>query len=318
MNTTSFFAPQSGGLIAAMITAGALQGCGDKPPPSPTVPTQSQIQALAEKTRQQLVAVAGGDFRMGNFMERGPDRKAPGPDEMDELPLHKVTLADFSIGKYKVTLGDYDLFAAATGQPLPYTMLKARHPDRMSRAHPKSAAFPAGVSWSEAQAYCRWIGKRAGLAMDLPTEAEWEFAARARGKDLVNATDSGDMDPGRNYGWPVKSLGKGDDFFGDSSVGQFPANPLGLHDLASLGFEWTSDWYAADYYNHSPAENPRGPAGGTEKVIRGIGRNNAFAATTFQRAGKAPELERSPDRESNGGTGFRCAAHPDALAKGQQ
>ncbi|WP_426106098.1 formylglycine-generating enzyme family protein [Massilia sp. TSP1-1-2] len=317
MKSKSLIALHSGMAIAAMFTVGIFQGCRDKAFPPPPLPTQAQIKALAEKTKQHLVFVAGGEFQMGNFMERSADRKAPPPDEMDERPLHQVRLYDFLIGKYKVTLGDYDLYAAANGRLLPYTMLKARHPDRRSRAHPKSAAFPAGVSWSEAQDYCRWIGKQAGVAMDLPTEAEWEYAARARGRKLVHPTDNGDMDLGRNYPWPVQSLGD-DDFFGDFSVGQYPANPLGLHDLAALGFEWTSDWYAADYYSHSPSDNPRGPASGTEKVIRGVWSNHAFAATTFQRAGRMPERERSAQVESHGGYGFRCASHPVAPAKGQQ
>lgn len=317
MKTTSRITLHPAMAIAAMLMLSVLQGCQDDPSPPP-LPTQAHIKALAEKTRQHLVYVDGGEFQMGDFTEPNPDRKAPPPDEMDERPLHPVTLSAFSIGKYKVTLGDYDVYAAANGRPLPYTMLKARHPDRQSRKHAKSAAFPAGVSWSEAQNYCRWIGKQAGVPMDLPTEAEWEYAARARGKALVHPTDNGDMEPGRNYPWPVQSLGGDDDFFGDFSVGRYPANPLGLHDMASLGFEWTSDWYAADYYSHSPADNPRGPASGTEKVIRGVWSNHAFPASTFQRAGRMPELERSPKVETHRGYGFRCAAHQVPPTRGQQ
>lgn len=153
MKTTSFILPHPVAVIGAIFTVGILPGCKDELFPAQAVPTKVQIAALAEKTEQQLLFVEGGGFEIRNFTERSPNRKQPAPDEMDEQPVHRVKLSDFSIGKYKVTLGDYDLYAAANGRPPPYTMLKAKPPDRQRRGHAKSAAFPAGVSWSEAQGY---------------------------------------------------------------------------------------------------------------------------------------------------------------------
>ena len=123
------------------------------------------------------------------------------------------------------------------------------------------AYFP---NWYDAKAYCDWLAEKSNLAFDLPTEAQWEFAARSRGRNVPFATNDGMIDyNGSNIrGFQVLQDGpvKGD---------FYPPNPLGLHHMSGNVPEYTKDWYAKDYYQNSPEINPQGPATGQKKVIRG-------------------------------------------------
>jgi serine/threonine-protein kinase len=118
------------------------------------------------------------------------------------------------------------------------------------------------VSWEDANAYCNWLSKKKGLNFKLPTEAQWEKAARG--------TD------GRKYPWgknePDETLANfGWKFDKTSPVGSYPngASPYGLLDMAGNVWEWCSDWYGDDYYKNSPKDNPTGPKIGTSRVVRG-------------------------------------------------
>ncbi|WP_426106102.1 formylglycine-generating enzyme family protein [Massilia sp. TSP1-1-2] len=290
---------------AALLTTSFLLGCDAKPVHVPT-PTAVQIQALATKTKAQLVLVQGGEFQMGDFGEIHSADKLPYTSEPYDGPLHKVMLSDFSISKYKVTLSDYDIYALANGLPLPYQAPDVVADDPTLRAHPQSPLFPVGVNWQDALGYCHWIGKQIGQAMDLPTESEWEYAARARGRFLVYATDNGEANLGRNfpsYDQVVKIRGSGS---GDLPVGKYPPNSLGLFDMGINGFEWTNDWYAEDYYARSPAKDPHGPDSGTKKVVRGIDNGVDLPAKTFERSAREQELVNSKKNATNAGYGFRC------------
>jgi sulfatase modifying factor 1 len=289
--------------LAGLIAAAALLGCEAK-----NVPDATQIAALAKKTKAQLVFVKGGEFQMGDFGEIHSSEELPYSYQQDDGPLHKVTVSDFSMAKYKVTLGDYDVYAAANGLPLPYKGPDASVLDVRVRAHPKMATFPAGVDWQDAQGYCRWIGQQIGQAMDLPTEAEWEYAARAGGKFLIFATSNGEEEPGKNfatYEQTEKINGRG---YGDLPVGLYPANSLGLYELGTNGSEWASDWYAEDYYEHSPTKDPRGPDSGAEKVVRGMHNGVTHPPMTFQRRSREQALVNSPTNVTNMGYGFRCVS----------
>ncbi len=104
-----------------------------------------------------------------------------------------------------------------------------------------------------------WESKQ-GLSFGLPTEAQWEYAARNRGQLVVLATDNGTIDRGRNYSPSLHN---------PMEVGHFPPSPMGFYDLSGNAAEWVQDWYVEDYYKHSPVHDPRGPKMGRSKVYRG-------------------------------------------------
>lgn len=213
-----------------------------------------RIQELTERTLRQMVFIEGGNFEMGDWC--GPRHICD--TDRDSKPLHKVTLDSFSMMAYQVTYTDFDVFTDAVGAERINTDsfgLKYRGT--------KKAASP---NWYGAKAYCQWLGELTGLPFDLPTEAQWEYAARSRGQKVLFATDNGQIDRGRNfppkweYGQPKPPI---------PDVGSYPPNPAGLYSMSEGMMEWVNDWYAPDYYQHSPERNPQGPENGTEKVKRG-------------------------------------------------
>ncbi|MBI3892808.1 MAG: SUMF1/EgtB/PvdO family nonheme iron enzyme [Candidatus Wallbacteria bacterium] len=192
----------------------------------------------------RMIYIPGGVFMMGS---------AAGSD--DEKPIHKVTLSPYHIGRTETTWAQYARFCRATRHALP------ERPDWCNRDD--YAVF--GVSWDDAGAYCRWAGLR------LPTEAEWEFAAR--GTD-GRTYPWGNEPPGEGGAWRANcgsGAGRGDGFEFASLVGRFPtgASPWRCLDMAGNVAEWCSDWYDPLYYQMSPARDPSGPTRGTMRVLRG-------------------------------------------------
>jgi formylglycine-generating enzyme required for sulfatase activity len=234
--------------------------------------------AAAPFLDRSMVLVPAGEFTMGSL----------GGDP-DEQPVHKVYVSAFFIDKYQVAVAQYARFLEATHQDSPpeWTIMNKQ----TNRSRPV-----ANVDWAEADAYCKWAGKR------LPTEAEWEKAARG--------TDA------RIYPWgnepPTRfHANAGKDVWSNHSallpVGTLEGgkSPYGVYDMAGNVWEWVSDWYDQDYYRTSPSQNPSGPRRGDSKVIRG-GSWGSGGLTDL----------RSADRETHlpsfrgFGTGFRCAKTP--------
>ena len=175
----------------------------------------------------------------------------------DEYPYHEVYLDAYYIDRTEVTAADYAACVSAGGCTTPSSGSYATYQVAGKEDHPINR-----VTWYQAEAYCTWAGKR------LPTEAEWEKAAR--GND------------GRKYPWgnqsPTCDLAVKDGCPGDTqpvcSVSPAGDSPYGLCDMAGNVWEWVADWYDGDYYDNSPANNPTGPNSGSDRVLRGGGFGN--------------------------------------------
>jgi len=248
--------------------------------------TQAKVEALKAKTLKQISHVPGGAFWLGDFGvlmdQQAKDTDArPGPDaqpgqglqftaDTDNKPPKWVELDGFSIQQYKVTYGDFDVYVQANALP--------SHPPKgdddfhgIWQDARTGDDVPAGVAWQQAKDYCLWLGKLTGLPFDLPTEAQWEFAASNRINSYRQPfpTKSGLRKEGKTH--PTfkeekKLLGRRGALY---PVGRYEPSPLGLYDLVGNGFEWTNDWYAPDAYQGGSVKNPTGPSAGTEKVLRG-------------------------------------------------
>ncbi|GHH61430.1 hypothetical protein GCM10009090_37900 [[Pseudomonas] boreopolis] len=306
-------------LLPALLSLGACQAAtGD----NNGVKTEeakdiaSRLEALKQKTLNELIPVKGGTFTMGDFGPIDPKVNLPYSSDTNDDVLREVILSDYAIAARKVTYADYDVYTDATGQP----RIAQAEADLKYRNLP---GIPAGVDWYGAQKYCHWIGQEIGRKMDLPTEAQWEFAARNRGQEVVWPTDTGEIEDGRNVGSfdQIQSFRRQHGYIaGPTSVGQYPPTPLGLYDMIDHGFEWARDWYAPAY-DPKDLRDPLGPPNGTEKVQRGNvaqgGDSLGIVSMTFTRFHMVP----SPPAKKGKGLGgeeyehnqnsantFRCVA----------
>jgi len=245
---------------------------------------QNRDEIIWKKDGAKMCLIPAGEFQMGSN------------DGLDnEKPIHTVYLDAFYMDKYEVTVGQYKKFDkkfAAWYRDLP---------DWLSEHLPNDNHPVILVSWDKAQAYCKWAGKR------LPTEAEWEKAARgglvgkkypwgdeapdAGGKYRTNST----IDDGYKYSAPV---------------GSFPPNGYGLHDMAGNVYEWCLDAYESDYYNRSQKRNPVNDnfTSVKERVIRGGSWNlNGYYMRVATRRGGKPV----PRGGISMSLGFRCSVSQD-------
>lgn len=171
--------------------------------------------------------------------------------EHDETPVHSVTLKNYSISKYEITFDQYETFCEATG-----------------RNKPEDVAWGRGkrpvinINWNDAAAFCKWLSQETGENIHLPTEAQWEYAAR-EGHLSSNHRYSGSDDVNA-VAWHAENSEKV-----THPVGEKYPNALGIFDMSGNVFEWCRDWYDKDYYVESPKKNPQGPASGYLRVIRG-------------------------------------------------
>jgi formylglycine-generating enzyme required for sulfatase activity len=231
----------------------------------------------------EYVKIPPGSFTMG-CVEGDPDCYPR------EKPAHRVTISNgFWIGRTEAPVAAFERFLEANGGAMPGEPGSGQMPG-YNDAWGKKDHPMVKVSWDQAQSYCAWAGGR------LPTEAEWEYAARGglegmrypwgdeRSHEEANFWRSGGRDRWK-YTAPVAS---------------FPANGFGLHDMAGNVYEWTSDWYDQHYYERSPEVDPHGPAEGRRKVARGGG---GFLNQKVLRV--SARLSADP-KTRNVGVGFRC------------
>jgi iron(II)-dependent oxidoreductase len=187
-------------------------------------------------------------------------------DKMDDVPANNIELDAFYIDKYEVTNAEYARFVQATGTRAPWHWPEGQAP----KGEEKFPVF--NVNWSEADKYCKWAGKR------LPTEAEWEKAARGGLDRHRYSWGDDDVDTSERYrveqtsvrlsGTPIPAaIARG----GPAAVGSFKPNGYGIYDMIGNVIEWTNDWYDLNYYVFMPKHNPQGPESGLYKSVRGAG-----------------------------------------------
>ena len=280
-------------LIAIATGVCFLTGCDQGSAAADTL----AAKILADKSVANMISVQGGEFLMGDF---GPlvGEKLPFSINQDDKKSHRVVLSDFSISKFKVTNANYLVYLNATGKEKPPVNI-------LVKDYPSLAGgdYSVSVTWQQAKDYCQWLGHTTGKNIDLPTEAQWEYAARSRGQYLPFATNNGKFEKGKNIP-SDDELDKFTDGFGFPfyPIGKYPPNPLGLYDMGLSGSEWTNDWYSANYYEHSPERDPQGPETGTKKVLRGgVGSNPQYSLTMFRQSKlPIPKINADDDYEKFG------------------
>lgn len=261
-------------------------------------PSQTELDWLKARTRERMVFVKGGTFWQGEFAHLQNKQsvlpfknpmgyvylsKPPYSDDYEEgkrvkkedivytkgpymaLPSRQVRLDGYSMGAYMVEEQEYNLFAGAKGYPMANSFLRSH-----MREFDAAEEVPVNLFWEQAQEYCQWLGDQVGVGMSLPTESQWEYAARNRGEFRIFATDNGLFEDGRNglllietslihphytFEYQKELLAK---------FKSMPPNPLGIYNLQNLS-ELVYDWYDPTYFPEDiPAdmvlENPRGPA----------------------------------------------------------
>lgn len=270
----------------------------------PTVSTQEEFEqqglehnkkleeASLKRAIEQnnLVFVEGSTYAMGEKKE-----------------AHEVILNDFYMGKYEITVGEWNNYLKATGKTgVNNEELKAYQKIAVNFSIPTSgnsafyrqvgasrvhAEYVTKVLWEEMMAYCKWLGSEYGGTWRLPTEAEWEYAVRNGNKtggeakyemnELLSSVLQKDEEP---------------------LVGQFSPNALGLYDMAGNVQELCHDYYDKDYFDHSPKENPTGPDNGEQKVLRGV--YSSLSKSIYRRGGAGTFAH-------VGAIGFRVVYIPD-------
>jgi len=293
-----------------LLWLGALAGCSATPAGGTT--------RLADADGMRQVAVPAGDFLMGSAL-LDPLRLGW------EKPRHRVYLDAFWIDQTEITNAQFAHFVEVTGyltdaeragaslvfDPTVEQFVlipgaswrRPRGADDAPFAHPTHAVVQ--ISWHDATAYCRWAGRR------LPTEAEWEKAARGtdgRRYPWGNQSPAGHLlnyaDRTLGVAWADQSADDGYPF--TAPAGSYPtgASPYGALDMAGNVWEWVSDWFDPDYYDYTPVHNPPGPAAGVQKVVRGGGWSSR------PRGLRTAHRDRLAPAQASNLVGFRCAQDP--------
>jgi formylglycine-generating enzyme required for sulfatase activity len=234
----------------------------------------------------ETVFIKGGTFKMGSSSSESSLFAAK--------PVHDVTVGDFYIGKYEVTVDQFRTFVDATGYRTEAekdagasirtgsSWVTKRNANWRNPYFSQTDIHPVVcVSWKDATAYCRWLSRATGKKYRLPTEAEWEFACRAGTRTARYWGDNdvkiyeyanGAHESVKRAGNPPGSAMQGDDGYDYTApVGSYKPNPFGLYDMYGNVWEWCADWHDTTYYERSPKNNPQGPPSGQTHVLRSGG-----------------------------------------------
>jgi formylglycine-generating enzyme required for sulfatase activity len=258
--------------------------------PTPTAVTPTDV--VDSTNNLQLVSIPNACYTMGDPSDRS-------------LPAHEVCLDAFSISKFDITREQFQRFVESSH----YVTDAEKHGGCYTISAGKEVLNPAAtwknpdfyqsrkdpvvcVSWNDTQAFAAWLSGSSGKKYRLPTEAEWEFAARSGGKQEKYAGTNNDADLYRFanfcdmkciYDW--KDPSQNDGYWSTAPVGKYVPNGFGLYDMSGNVAEWMQDYYADDYYVNSPKMNPTGPNAGTSRSVRGGSwRSQKNALTTTNRA----------------------------------
>ncbi|WGK62213.1 SUMF1/EgtB/PvdO family nonheme iron enzyme [Halopseudomonas sp. SMJS2] len=283
------------------VTCSAVFGCQSNHSASDI---DRMVSELTEKAVLDQVFIEGGTFVMGDFGAVQNGRWRPYfPPSADEDVAHAVELSSFYLSKYEVSWREWDLYRLSVGKPIFFQGLDGKEERAAFDQDADSLYYinkPARVEWQEAKDFCLWVGQLTGHSFELPTSAQWEFAARNRGsKAWLYPTHDGQPTPNDQQ----KHMQGCDAWTGICPVGQrYPPNPLGLYDMAGNAKEWVEDWFSPTYYRESEGvKNPTGPSEGKEKVLRSTGLGSLDFSFTITKAPLIPQdgiLVRA---------GFRCA-----------
>ncbi len=262
-------------------------------------------------TSMEFVWVPGGCFMMGQtesekqYLIRRGGEKTYDKLYKHELPRHRVCVDGFWMGRYEVTRGQFRYFVRETGyrtdaEKKGKAQVFNKKTDGKWKELPgydwKNVGYSqndshpvAGISWNDAKAFADWISRKTGRKIQLPTEAQWEYAAWG-GVDAMRFWGSDDSDACRYANAADKGHWRGGTFPCDDGykftapAGNYRPNHFGLYDMLGNVWEWCADWHGDDYYSRSPKNNPQGPSRGRQRVLRGGG------------WGSAPELVRAANR----------------------
>jgi formylglycine-generating enzyme required for sulfatase activity len=228
-----------------------------------------------------MVYVKGGCFRMGDVFRDVPS---------SEKPVHEVCVDDFYMGAHEVTVEEFRRFVDETGYRTEAerqdgchgwvgdgTEIKKKDYSWRNTGYPQTERDPVVcITWNDTYEYVKWLNEKVGGNYRLPTEAEWEYAARSGGQE--HQYSWGDGEPSGNIAdeSAKKELtglkiweGYSDGYSYTAPAGSFGPNDLGIYDMSGNVYEWVSDWQGDDYYRRSPKHNPRGPDKGKYKLMRG-------------------------------------------------
>ena len=303
--------------ISCLIASSALiSGCSE----------ESAVSNVVEQAIDNQVFVQGGEFVLGDVGK--PDGTPYVTLTDHSRPVVNVRIDSYSISRFETTWGEIAVYYEDLERAHLYADQFSLEKYLMVSDDPLSPNYyrkPARVpNYGEAEGYCAWLAERTGLPFALPTEAQWEYAARSRGRAVPYATDTGDVERDPYLRRPKEYVDpsippSGNTLIHSSlkferrPVGSYPPNPLGLYDMTGNVAEWTQDWFQEDYYRYAPYDNPRGPdspsgEGLPSKTVRDWGgRGDWFGGggTVFARGGRPVDFA---------GMGFRCVInHPEPI-----